>query len=206
MGMPAPTVDSGRRTRLLTVPNVLSLLRLASVPVFVILFVTSREEAAVILYAAGAASDFLDGFIARRTQSVTELGKLLDPLADRIFIVALAVALVARDVLPLWLALVVIARDVLVLSLFPALESRGVERIRVNFVGKSATASLLAGLTLLAWSETTFGGSDASMPLGMALSVIGAVLYWVAGAMYAREAIRKIHALRTSTDHRGVTP
>jgi cardiolipin synthase len=198
MGMPAPTVESGRRARLLTVPNVLSLLRLASVPVFVVLFVTSREEAAVILYAAGATSDFFDGYIARRTHTVTELGKLLDPLADRIFIVALAVALVAREVLPLWLALVVIARDVLVLSLFPALESRGIERIRVNFVGKTATASLLAGLTVLAWSETTFVGSGEATPLGMALSVVGAILYWVAGALYAREAIRKIHALRTS--------
>jgi cardiolipin synthase (CMP-forming) len=198
MGTPAPTVDSGRRSRLLTVPNVLSLLRLASVPVFVVLFVTSREEAAVILYAAGATSDFLDGFIARRTHTVTELGKLLDPLADRIFIVALAVALVAREVLPLWLALVVIARDVLVLSLFPALESRGIERIRVNFVGKTATASLLAGLTVLAWSETTFAGSGEVAPLGMAFCAVGAILYWVAGALYAREAIQRIHALRTS--------
>lgn len=198
MSMPAPTVESGRRARLLTIPNVLSLLRLASVPVFIVLFVTSREEAAVILYAAGAASDFLDGFIARRTHTVTELGKLLDPLADRIFIVALAVALVAREVLPLWLALVVIARDVLVLSLFPALESRGIERIRVNFVGKTATASLLTGLTVLAWSETTFAGSGVATPLGMAFSVVGAILYWVAGALYAREAIRKVHALRTS--------
>jgi cardiolipin synthase (CMP-forming) len=162
------------------------------------LFVTSREEAAVILYAAGATSDFLDGFIARRTHTVTELGKLLDPLADRIFIVALAVALVAREVLPLWLALVVIARDVLVLSLFPALESRGIERIRVNFVGKTATASLLAGLTVLAWSETTFAGSGEVAPLGMAVCAVGAILYWVAGALYAREAIRRIHALRTS--------
>jgi cardiolipin synthase (CMP-forming) len=197
MSMPAPTVESDRRPRLLTVPNVLSLLRLASVPVFVILFATSREEAAVILYAVGAISDFLDGFIARRTHSVTELGKLLDPLADRIFIVALAVSLVAREVLPLWLALVVIARDVLVLSLFPALEGRGIERIRVNFVGKTATASLLAGLTVLAWSETTFAGSAEATPLGMAFVGVGAILYWVAGALYAREAIRKIHALRT---------
>ncbi len=128
----------------------------------------------------------------------SEVGKLLDPLADRIFIVALAVALVSREVLPLSLAIAVIARDVLVLSLFPALESRGIERIRVNFIGKTATACLLIGLTLLAWSETVFPLSADSAPLGMALTLVGGVLYWVAGALYAREAVRKIHALRTS--------
>jgi cardiolipin synthase len=195
--MTTPRQDP-RRARLATIPNVLSLLRLISVPVFVFLFVTGREESAVVLYAAGAASDFLDGYIARRTHSVTEVGKLLDPLADRIFIVALAVALVSREVLPLWLAIAVIARDVLVLSLFPALESRGIERIRVNVVGKTATASLLFGLTLLAWSETSFPLNSDVAPLGMAFTLVGGALYWVAGALYAREAVNKIHALRTS--------
>ncbi|HEU4481068.1 MAG TPA: CDP-alcohol phosphatidyltransferase family protein, partial [Actinomycetota bacterium] len=137
--------------RFLTVPNVLSLLRLASVPVFVWLFASGRENAAVILYAAGAWTDFFDGYIARLTGSVTELGKLLDPLADRVFIVALCIALVLRDTLPLWLALTIVVRDLIVLSLFPALERRRIERIRVNFVGKCATAALLFGLTLLAW-------------------------------------------------------
>src|SRR5919106_454578 len=121
--------------RLLTVPNVLSLLRLTTVPVFVVLFVTDRTEAAVILYAVGAWTDFLDGYIARRTGSVTEFGKLLDPLADRIFIVALAVALVAAGALPLWITIVVVAHDILILSLFPILERRGGEGIPVNLTG-----------------------------------------------------------------------
>src|SRR5687768_2714238 len=86
-----------------TVPNVLSFLRLLSVPVFLYLFISGRELPAVILYAAGAWSDFFDGVIARRTNQVSELGKLLDPLADRVFISALLIALVARDALPLWL-------------------------------------------------------------------------------------------------------
>src|SRR5919106_5538182 len=132
--------------RLLTVPNVLSLLRLATVPVFVYLFVTDRTEAAVILFAAGAFTDFFDGYIARRTGSVTEFGKLLDPLADRILILALAISLVADGALPLWLAIAVIARDVIVLAAWPALERRGLARIPVNFTGKCATAALLFGL------------------------------------------------------------
>jgi cardiolipin synthase (CMP-forming) len=182
--------------RLLTVPNVLSLLRLTTVPVFVFLFVTDRTEAAVILYAVGAWTDFLDGYIARRTGSVTEFGKLLDPLADRIFIVALAVALVAAEVLPLWMALVVIVRDALVLSLFPIFERRGIERIQVNLTGKTATATLLFGLTLLAWSETTFPLNGVARPAGLGATLAGAALYWVAAGLYAREVAARLRTAR----------
>jgi cardiolipin synthase (CMP-forming) len=173
---------------LATIPNALSLLRLASVPLFLWLFTSGRENAAVILYGVGAFTDFLDGFIARRSGQVSELGKLLDPLADRVFIVALAVALVARGPLPLWLALSVVARDLIVISVFPFLERRGVERIPVSFVGKSATASLLLGLTWLALTQTTFGLARLGDEVGLTFVVVGAVLYWLAAVMYAFEA------------------
>lgn len=182
--------------RLLTVPNVISLGRLASVPLFVWLFVSGRENLAVALYAVGALTDFFDGYIARRTNSVSELGKLLDPLADRIFIVALAVALVARQVLPLWLAVAIIARDLLLVSLFPLLDRRGIERIRVNLVGKSATAALLFGLTWLAISETGFFLADIGDEIGMTMTALGALLYWIATFMYAQQARVRLRDLR----------
>ena len=188
---PATSADAGW----LTIPNVLSLLRLASVPVFLWLFLTDRENAAVILYAIGAWTDFFDGVIARRFDQVSELGKLLDPLADRVFIIALAVALVARDVLPLALAIAIIGRDVLLLSLFPLLERRKVERLSVNFVGKTATASLLVGLTWLAFSQTTFADDVFVEVVGTGFVILGAVLYWVAAGMYAREAMRRLKAM-----------
>src|SRR5688500_18019824 len=139
--------------RVLTIPNVLSFLRLASVPVFLWLWLNDHRPEAVALYALSAVTDFLDGQIARRTNSVTELGKVLDPLADRVLIVALAVALIAAGALPWWLAALIIGRDIVVLIAFPFLEKRGVPRIPVNFVGKSATASLLFGLTWMALIE-----------------------------------------------------
>lgn len=182
--------------RIFTLPNVISFLRLASVPVFVWLFVSGRENIAVGIYAAGALSDFFDGYLARRTDSVSELGKLLDPLADRIFIVALAVALVARQVLPLWLAVTIISRDLLLVSLFPLLDRRGIERIRVNFIGKSATAALLLGLTLLALSETDLPIAEGGRPAGMAVTLFGAVLYWVASFMYGRQARERLASIQ----------
>jgi cardiolipin synthase len=184
--------------RILTAPNVLSGLRLATVPVFVGLFVTGHETAAVGLYAAAAWTDFFDGYIARRMGSVSRLGQLLDPLADRVFIVALAVALVARHDLPLWLALVIVGRDVLVLALWPVLERMGMRRIQVNFTGKTATASLLFGLTWLAWAETSFLLHEVGHSIGMPFVALGAILYWVAGAMYAAEARKRVRALERS--------
>ena len=192
----APLESSERRV--LTIPNVLSLIRLASVPVFIWLFVDDREEAAVIIFAAGAWTDFFDGYIARRTGSITQLGKLLDPLADRAVIVALAIALVATEALSLWLAATIVVRDVLVLSLFPALDRRGMRRIPVNFVGKTATALLLLGLTLMAWSETSWPLTDVFGDIGLVITVAGAALYWVAGYLYAREALGRLSALRDS--------
>ena len=192
---PAATPASAR---LLTLPNVISFVRLGTVPVFVWLFVTGRENVAVALYALGAWSDFFDGYIARRTNSVSELGKLLDPLADRIFIAALVVALVVRRVMPWWVAMAIVGRDLLVLSLFPYLERRKIQRISVNRLGKTATAALFLGLTLLALSETTLPGSESMATPGMVASVVGAALYWAAGYLYAREALTKLRALKES--------
>jgi cardiolipin synthase (CMP-forming) len=191
--MAEPQLEASER-RVLTIPNVMSLLRLASVPVFVALFVTEREESGVVILAIGSFSDFFDGYIARRTNSVTELGRLLDPLADRVLIVALAVALVATDLLPLWLAGAVIVRDVLVLALWPVVDRRSIQRIRVNFVGKAATAALLVGLGLLAWSATTWPVAELFGDAGPLFVGIGALLYWIAGVIYAREALRNVSA------------
>ena len=176
-------------TAILTVPNVISFARLATVPFFLWLWFAGSREVAVVVYAIGAWTDFLDGFIARRTDSVSELGKLLDPLADRVFIVALAIALVGGGTLPWPLAVAVIARDVVILSLYPLVQKRGVPKIAVNFVGKSATAALLFGLTWLALSETEFGWAGIGDEVGIAFVILGAVLYWIAGGMYARVAI-----------------
>jgi cardiolipin synthase len=196
MEPPATPPVTRASARVLTVPNVISLARLSSVPVFVWLFTSGRENAGVILYGVGAASDFVDGFIARRTGAVTSLGKLLDPLADRVFVVALCIALLVRGALPAPLVVAVVLRDLLVLGLWPLIERRGARRIEVNLVGKSATALLLIGLTLLALGETTFGWATIGQRVGPPAVVAGAVLYWCAALLYAREASLRLRGLR----------
>jgi cardiolipin synthase len=186
-GGSGPASERGDESRLLTVPNLLSGVRLALVPLFVWLFVSGREEAAVVLYAVGASTDWLDGYIARRTGQVSELGRLLDPLADRVYIAALVVALTIRGVLPLWLSAGIVGRDALLLALFPFVDRRSIARIRVNLTGKTATALLLTGLTFLALSQTELAWGTAE-EIGLTLMLAGFVLYWVSGIMYARAA------------------
>jgi cardiolipin synthase len=191
--MSGPTTSaspSGAERRIATIPNLLSGLRLASVPVFVWLFVSGHEEAAVILYAVGASTDWVDGYVARRTGAVTELGRLLDPLADRVFIVALAVALLIRGALPPWLGAVIVVRDVAMLGRGPVIARRSARRRRVNRVGKSATAALLVGLTWLALAETRWSWAEVADDVGFVFALVGAILYWLSGIMYALEASR----------------
>jgi cardiolipin synthase len=184
-----PSTASRRR---LTIPNLLSLARLASVPVFVWLFVAGHENSAVIVYALGALTDFFDGYIARRTGSVTELGQALDPLADRVFIVALALVLINREALPVWLAGAIVVRDAALLGAVVILERRGMKRIPVSAMGKLATAMLLFGLSWLALAETSLLGSGIGDTIGITFTGAGAVLYWAAGLGYAQEARRRM--------------
>jgi len=193
---PQAAGPAGVDRRVLTVPNVISVARLSSVPVFLWLFTSGREEAAVVVYGTGAATDFLDGYIARRTRAVSDLGKLLDPLADRVFIAALCVALLARGALPPGLAAIVIVRDVALLSLWPVLERSGLPRIAVNPTGKAATALLLTGLTALAVSETSFGWATIGRHIGLVGIVAGAACYWAAAALYAREARESLRRMK----------
>ena len=186
-----------RTSRIFTVPNVLSMIRLTSVPVFVWLFLTGREGAAVTLFCAAAVTDFLDGLIARVTGQFSDLGKLLDPLADRSFIAALALVLAAKGLLSPWLAGGLVARDAAVLAASAVIQVGGKGRITVNRVGKVATACLLWGLAWLAVSQTDFVWASAGDEIGHAFTVGGAVLYYVAGIMYGVD----LWARRGSADH-----
>ena len=182
--------DDDVSTRVLTVPNLISLARLALVPVFFWLFVTRTNDAvAFALLVVVGSTDWVDGFVARRTGQVSVLGKILDPVADRVAIVAILLAFLFRGTIPIAVALVILVRDALVALVFPILEARGYPRIPVNFVGKAGTAAIYVGAGTAAASLVL-----QSLAINFAAIVllwIGAGLYWVAGILYVGE-IRKL--------------
>src|SRR3954462_13648989 len=172
--------------RVWTIPNLLSLLRLLGVPLFLWLLLGPHSTGwAFAVPAFSGVSDYAGGELARRFNQSSRLGVLLDPAADRLYIVAALVALTVRGVMPVWLAIAIPARDVALLATVPFLRRMGYGyALPVNFAGKAATLALLYAfpLLLLTLSGGTLG--EVAQPVGWAFTTWGAALYWWAGVLY----------------------
>ncbi len=183
--------------RVLTVPNVLSALRLLGVPLFLYgVLGTELDGRAILLLRAAGISDYADGKIARRYGLTSRLGMLLDPLADRLYILATLLALVARDGLPWPFAAVLVGRDLALGALLPVLRRHGYGPLQVSYLGKAATFNLLYAFPMLlaALPERDDLLSTVFRPLGWAFATWGTALYLVAGVAYAVQVRRLVVA------------
>ena len=182
-------------TQVWTVPNVLSLLRLAGVPLFLYwVLVTEQDGRAILLLMAAGASDYFDGYIARKYDQYTRLGQLLDPAADRLYILATLLALVVRDGLPLWWALGLIGRDLVLTCCLPVLRRHGYGPLQVHFLGKAATFNLLYAFPMLLAALPGNEGllADVFRPMGWAFATWGSLLYLWAGVLYVVQVRRLV--------------
>ncbi|MCW2498761.1 MAG: CDP-alcohol phosphatidyltransferase, partial [Frankiales bacterium] len=183
--------------RIWTVPNLLSALRLLGVPLFLYwVLVTEQDGRAILLLMAAGISDYLDGKIARRFGQFSRLGQLLDPAADRLYIAATLLALVARDGLPLWWALVLVGRDLALLPTLPILRRHGYGPLPVHFLGKAATFNLLYAFPMLLAALPGQDGVLATVfrPLGWAFATWGSLLYVWAGVLYVVQVRQLVRA------------
>ena len=194
---PSPTTDEVS-DRVLTVPNVLSALRLVGVPVFLWLLFAHQDVWAFVVLALSGISDYLDGKIARRFHLVSRLGQLLDPIADRLYVLTTLIALALRDVIPLWLLVVLVARDLFMGVVMLLLKRVGQTGLPVHFVGKAATFNLLYAFPILLLSTVEGSVGDIARPVGWAFAWWGVTLYWLAAVLYAIQATSVIRA-RTGT-------
>jgi len=172
--------------RILTVPNILSIARLFGVPLFLWLVLVPEEDGwALVLLMVSGITDWLDGMLARTLHQASKLGQILDPVADRLYILAVVIGLALRDIIPWWLAVMLPLRDILLFSLVPFLRTRGYSALPVHFLGKAATAALLYAFPLLLLGDG--GGRLATLAdvLGWAFAIWGTGLYWWAGILYA---------------------
>jgi cardiolipin synthase len=180
------------------VPNVLSMLRLLLVPVFLVLIVLGDYVAALIVLIVASLTDLLDGFIARHFNQVTRLGQLLDPAADRLYIFAALIGLAAQGLVPWWIVIVIVARDVMLLVLAVVLANHGYGPLPVHQLGKAATFALFFGLPVIMLGLAFPAVQPVSEPIGWAITLWGAFLYWWAGIIYAIETVRVIRIPRVS--------
>ena len=172
--------------RVLTVPNALSFLRLLGVPLFLWLALGPKADGwAIVVLAISSFTDWLDGKLARLLHQTSRLGQLLDPAADRLYILATVLALSVRHIMPWWLAIVLVARD-LVLALFlPILKRHGYGPLPVHYLGKVATFNLLYALPLLLLGDGHATINHVARIIGWAFAIWGTALYWWAGGLYA---------------------
>ncbi len=207
------TADSGASDlgRIWTIPNLLSISRFFGVPLFLWLLLGPHADgwALAVLIVSGF-TDWADGVLARKLNQMSQLGALLDPLVDRLYILATLLGLVLRHVIPLWLALVIIGRDLVLLCTLPALNRRGMTGLPVHYLGKAATFNLLYAFPLLLIGSHPGHLGDIAKPIAWAFTIWGTGLYLWAGGLYliqVRRVTAHVGALmpatRRSTDLSG---
>ena len=183
--------------RVLTPPNVLSVLRLACVPIFLWLILTYQDNWALVVLTLSGVSDYLDGKIARHYNLVTRVGQLLDPLADRLYILSTLLGLAWREIIPWWLVAILVSREIFGTALLMVVRHYGYRALPVHFIGKSATFDLLFAFPLILLGQGDSVLAAFALPCGWAFAWWGTVLYWVAGVMYAvqtRDVVRVARA------------
>jgi cardiolipin synthase (CMP-forming) len=180
--------------RIWTIHNAISLARLIGVPVFLWLVLGVDSKAgdwwAIGLLIAASASDWLDGKIARALNQQSRLGELLDPAADRLYIVATIVALAVRAIIPWWLVGLLAARELLMAVVLAVLRRRGWGTLQVSFVGKTATLCLLYAFPLLFLGAHVASYAETAKVAGWTFVFWGSALYWCSALLYIVQARR----------------
>lgn len=181
--------------RIVTIPNALSLARLLALPLIYLDLVSGRLTRAFVLLVIFAATDWLDGYLARRLDQISRLGTLLDPISDRALFLVVGIAFVVAGLLPVWALVLIVARDVAVLAVGGALLAAGKAPPAVTRIGKAATFGLMWAFPI--WLVAAMVGDGATDPhgalavLGWAVYLVSVVLYYVSAGQYAVEVARR---------------
>ncbi|WP_222266999.1 CDP-alcohol phosphatidyltransferase family protein [Modestobacter marinus] len=175
--------------RVFTLPNALSVLRLLGVPLFLWLLLGPHADGwAIVVLAVSGFTDWADGKLARALGQSSKLGALLDPAADRLYIVATLIAFVLRDVVPFWLVAVLVGRELVLGLTLLVLRLAGWPPLQVHYLGKAATFLLLYAFPLLLLADGDGPVASLVRPVAYALTIWGAALYLLAGVFYVVQA------------------
>jgi cardiolipin synthase len=183
--------------RVLTVPNVITTVRLCCIPVFCwLLFGAHRQTAAAVLLGVLGASDFADGFAARRWHQVSKLGKVLDPTADRALVVTAVISVMVQGAVPWWFGIATLVREGLVSATVLVLAALGAERIDVLWVGKAGTFGLMFAYPSFLLAHGTASWQHPIEVFAWVCAIPGLALSWFAAFSYVAPARRALHAGR----------
>jgi cardiolipin synthase len=184
-----------RTERVLTVPNLLSVLRLLGVPLFLWLLLGPRADGwAILVLAVGGFTDWADGKLARLLNQYSRVGELLDPAVDRLYILAALVALGVRGVVPWWVVVVLVARDLVLGVCVAVLRRMGYGPFPVVYLGKAATLLLLYAFPILLLGAQSGFWGDLARPVGYAFGAWGVALYLWSGLLYLTQFVLALRA------------
>jgi cardiolipin synthase len=193
---PAPITSSDR---IWTIPNVISFVRLLGVPLFLYLLLGPEHDvAAVIVLAVGGTTDWVDGYVARRLGQVSRLGELLDPFADRLYILATLVGFTVREIIPWWLTAALLLRELVLGVALLVLRRHGYGPPPVHYLGKTGTFVLLAAFPVLLLAGAVPAWAPVVSPFGWGLAWWALGLYWAAGVLYLAQAAALLRADRAA--------
>jgi cardiolipin synthase len=193
--------------RILTVPNAITLVRLACIPLFLwLLFGADRQTASALLLGVLGSTDWIDGYVARRYHQVSTVGKVLDPVADRVLVVTAVIAITVHGAVPVWFGVATLAREVVVSAAVLLLASLGAARIDVLWVGKAGTFALMFSYPAFLLSYGTAAWQGPVHVIAWITGLLGLTLAWIAAASYvpvARKALADGRRARAATGTTG---
>jgi len=201
---PAPAPPGTASDRIWTIPNVISFIRLLGVPLFLYLLLGPHHDvAALVVLAVGGTTDWVDGFVARRLGQVSRLGELLDPFADRLYILAALLGLTVRDVVPWWLTIALLLREAVLGVALLVLRRHGYGPPPVHYVGKTGTFVLLAACPVLLLAKAAPATDAVAGPIGWGLAWWALGLYWAAAVLYLAQTVTLLRADRAAGGRAG---
>jgi cardiolipin synthase len=196
---PAPVPASVVSRRIWTVPNLISFVRLLGVPLFLYLLLGPQADvAAVVVLALGGTTDWVDGYVARRTNTVSRLGELLDPFADRLYILAILIGFTIRGVVPWWLTIALLSREAVLAVALLVLRRYGYGPPAVHYVGKTGTFVLLVAFPVILLARAVPSIDAVAGPIGWGLAWWALGLYWAAAVLYLTQTWQVLRADRAA--------
>lgn len=177
----------------INIPNALTFVRFLGIPLFIYLTLNLEADGwAIIVLIIGGATDYFDGKIARALNQTSRFGELADPAIDRLYILAILIVFLIRDVVPMWMIILIIGRDLILGVLTVAMNRNGLPPFTVTYLGKAATFNLMYAFPFLLLAQTNDAFGVIAFVLGWSFAIWGIALYISTGISYAREGISQI--------------
>ena len=177
----------------ISVPNALTFLRFLGIPLFI--YLTLELEAngwAILVLAIGGATDYFDGKLARAWNQTSRLGELADPAIDRLYILAILIVFLIRDMIPIWMIVIIVGRDIVLGLITIVMNRKGIPPFTVTYLGKAATFNLMYAFPFILLAQSEGVAGTIAFVLGWSFAIWGIALYISTGISYARQGIWQI--------------